>query len=244
VTSFIDRLVFVPPPPTYGEELDGLVRLTTRDGDGLAALFVPAPQSTVAVLFAHGNAEDLGQMGGFLSAYANLGVSVLAVDYPGYGLSAGEPSEPGAYAAARTGLDFLLRSGYPPEQVVLHGRSLGGAVAAHLAVGRRVAGLILESTFTSAFRVMLPFDGLPGDRFDTLAKIAGVEAPVLVIHGTRDEVVSSSHSRRLLDAMPPARRQAWFVDSAGHNDLLAVAGEAYWRKLAEFLASVSSTRSR
>ena len=237
--SFVDRLVFVPPHPSYGEELEGLVRLTSSEGADLAGLFIPTPRATLAVLFAHGNAEDVGQMRGFLATYASLGLTVLAVDYPGYGLSQGNATESGAYAAAQAGLDFLGDAGYTPELVVLHGRSLGGAVAAHLAASHRVAGLILESTFTSAFRVMLPWDGLPGDRFDTLAKIPRVEAPVLVIHGTRDEVISPHHSQRLLEYLPPPRRRAWFVEGAGHNDLLAVAGEAYWRHLADFMAAVS-----
>jgi fermentation-respiration switch protein FrsA (DUF1100 family) len=244
MTSFVDRLIFVPPRPTYGEGLEGLVRLASAGGEDLAGLFIPTARASLAVLFAHGNAEDLGHMQGFLSVYASLGVSVLAVDYPGYGLSTGKASESGAYAAAQAGLDFLREAGYETEMVVLHGRSLGGAVAAHLAAGHPVAGLILESTFTSAFRVMLPVDGLPGDRFNTLAKIPSVEAPVLVIHGTLDEVVSPRHSQRLLDLLPRSRRRAWFVDGAGHNDLAAVAGEAYWRRLADFLAAIMSADDR
>ena len=238
MTSFVDRLIFVPPSPTYGEEMEGLVRFRASDGEPVAGLLAPVDGAPLAVLFLHGNAEDVGQLGAFLSTYSTLGVSVLGIDYPGYGLSRGQPSERATYAAAEAGLGFLRGRGHPPERMVLHGRSLGGSVATELATRHRVAGLILESTFTSAFRVMLPFDHLPGDRFTTLAKIPRVEAPVLVIHGTRDEVVSQDHGRRLLEALPPSQRRSWWVEGAGHNDLLAVAGRAYWHKLAEFLVSL------
>lgn len=238
MAAFADRLIFVPPPPSYGEDLEGLVRFPSSSGDELAGVLATAPGASLAVLFTHGNAEDVGLLTGFVSTYAALGVSVLAVDYPGYGLSGGKPSEPGAYAAARAGLDFLGSVGYPPERVVLHGRSLGGAVASEVAAHDPVAGLILESTFTSAFRVMLPFDRLPGDRFATLARLPSVEAPALVIHGTRDEVVPFSHGQRLLEALPPSRRRSWWVEGAGHNDLALVAGDAYWQELAAFLASL------
>lgn len=241
--SLVDRLIFVPPPPTYGEELEGLVRFRSSEGEAVAGVLAPVEAAPLAILFLHGNAEDVGQLGAFVSTYSTLGVTVLGVDYPGYGLSGGRPSEGATYAAAEAGLDFLSDRGHPPERVVLHGRSLGGAVATDLATRHRVAGMILESTFTSAFRVMLPFDGLPGDRFTTLAKILQVEAPVLVIHGTRDEVVSHEHGRRLFEALPPSRRRSWWVEGAGHNDLLVTAGSTYWQQLAAFLVSLPPVKN-
>jgi len=237
MAAFADRLIFVPPPPTYGPGEVGLVSLPTAAGDTVAALLREGGKGRTAVLFTHGNAEDAGLLGEFLHRYVELGVTVLAVDYPGYGLSTGRPTEDGAYAAADAALAHLGTLGFPPERVVLHGRSLGGAVAVDVAARHAVAGLILESTFTSAFRVMLPFDGLPGDRFASLAKLPRVRAPVLVIHGTADEVVDVEHGRRIFEALPPGRRRAWWVEGAGHNDLLWVAGSTYWERVAAFLAS-------
>jgi hypothetical protein len=166
-------------------------------------------------------------------------VTVLALEYPGYGLSTGTPSEPGAYAGADAALAHLAERGYPPGRVVLHGRSLGGAVAVDLAARHAVAGAILESTFTSAFQVMLPFGGLPGDRFTSLEKIPRVRCPALLIHGTRDEVVPFAHGQRLFDALPAELRRAWWVEDAGHNDLLWVAGERYWDEIGAFLATLT-----
>jgi hypothetical protein len=239
MAHFADRLIFLPPPSTYGPELTGLVRLPTPAGDTVAGRLVEAPGALLAVLHTHGNAEDIGLLDDFLAAYARLGVTVMAVEYPGYGLSTGEPSEPGAYAGADAALAHLAERGYPPGRVILHGRSLGGAVAVDLAARHAVAGVILESTFTSAFQVMLPFAGLPGDRFTSLEKLPRVRCPALLIHGTRDEVVPFAHGRRLFAALPPERTRAWWVEGAGHNDLLWVAGERYWDELGAFLATLT-----
>jgi hypothetical protein len=183
----------------------------------VAARVVEAPGASLAVLHTHGNAEDIGLLDDILAPYGRLGVTMLAVEYPGYGLSSGEPSESGAYAGADAALAHLAERGYPAERVVLHGRSLGGAVAVDLATRHAVAGLILESTFTSAFNVMLPFGG---------------------IHGTRDEVIPFGHGERLFAALPPERRKAWWVEGAGHNDLLWRTGERYWEEIAAFLATL------
>ena len=91
--TFADRLIFVPPPPSYDARAEGLVRLATAAGDTVAALHLSVPNAPVTVLFAHGNAEDLGDLRPYLEAYRALGVSVLAFDYPGYGLSSGTASE-------------------------------------------------------------------------------------------------------------------------------------------------------
>lgn len=240
MAHFADRLIFIPPPSTYGADLPDLVRFPTAAGDTVAGLLARAPGARTAVLFTHGNAEDIGLLDGYVAAYRSLGVTVLALEYPGYGLSTGQPSEPGAYAAADAALAHLAASGFPSGRVVLHGRSLGGAVAVDVASRHDVAALILESTFTSAFQVMLPLAGLPGDRFTSLAKLPRVRCPTLVIHGTRDEVIAFRHGERLFDALPAERRRSWWVEGAGHNDLLWVAGERYWRELAAFLAPLES----
>jgi hypothetical protein len=239
MAHFADRLIFIPPESSYGPGLPGLVSIPTATGDTVAGLFAEATGASLAVLFTHGNAEDIGVLSDYVEAYQALGVSVLAVDYPGYGLSTGEPSEPGAYAAADAALAFLGAHGFPPGKVVLHGRSLGGAVSVDVASRSAVAALVLESTFTSAFRVMLPWSGIPGDRFTSLAKLPRIRCPVFVIHGTRDEVVPFAHGRQIFDALPPERRTSWWVEGAGHNDLLQVTGERYWQGMAAFLDTVT-----
>lgn len=238
MAAFVDRLIFLPPPSSYGEDLDGLVLLPTATGDTVAAVLREVAGAGLAVVFTHGNAEDVGHLVDLVEGWSRLGVTALAVEYPGYGLSSGQPTEAGVYAAGDAALAHLATRGYPAERVILHGRSLGGAVAVDVAARHRVAGLVLESTFTSAFQVMLPFGGLPGDRFTSLAKLPRVQAPTLVIHGTQDEVVPFTHGERMFAALPEQLRRSWWVEGAGHNDLSWVAGARYWERLAGFLAWV------
>jgi len=235
-----DRLIFVPPGASYDEGLGGFVRLQAEDGETIAARWVERSDSRIAVLFAHGNAEDVGHGGYHAHRYAELGLSVLTFDYPGYGLSTGRPSEEGAYAAVDAAYDHLVDSlGYAPSEIIAHGRSLGGAVVVDLASRRPVGGVVIESSFVSAYRVMTRVPIMPIDQFESLAKMARLEAPVLVVHGQRDAVVRPWHGRRLFEAVPEDRRAALWVEHAGHNDLADVAGEAYWASLAGFARGIA-----
>jgi fermentation-respiration switch protein FrsA (DUF1100 family) len=233
-----DRLIFVPPPASYGADAPGLIRLPTARGDTVAAVYHRGAPGAPTVLFAHGNAEDLGDLAPFLARYQALGVSVVSFDYPGYGLSTGRPSERGSYAAADAVYDFLVSQGVSPRLLVVHGRSLGGGVMVDLAARQAVGGLVIESSFVSAYRVMTRWPVLPIDQFTSLKKLGDVSAPVLVIHGTRDEVIAPWHGRRLAEAVPAGRRRALWVEGAGHNDLVATAREAYWRELRTFFGTM------
>lgn len=239
--AFADALIFLPPPPSYGEDLPGFVRLQAGDGASIAARWVETPGAQVVVLFAHGNAEDIGHGRWTADGIADLGASVLAFDYPGYGLSTGRPSEEGAYAAIDAAYAWLVdEAGFAPERIVVHGRSLGAAVAVDLASRDPVGGLIIESGFVSAYRVMTRLPLLPFDPFSSLRKLRSVEAPVLVIHGGLDAVIAPWHGRRLYEAVPEDRRTALWVERAGHNDLADVAGAAYWEALRDFGRKVAA----
>jgi fermentation-respiration switch protein FrsA (DUF1100 family) len=227
-----DRLMFQPQAAGYRHSPE-VVRIPV-DGDTLAAFWLPAPGARYTVLFSHGNAEDIGDNLGFLEEMRGAGFSVLAYDYRGYGLSTGRPSERRAYRDAEAAFAHLTGElGVPPERVIVHGRSLGGGVSTALAARRPVAGLVLESTFTSIYALVPGVRAFPPDRFRSHARIRGVRAPVLVIHGTRDEVVPFAHGERLLAAAPGPKQRLW-VKGAGHNDLLYVAGERYWDALRGF----------
>ncbi|HYJ81008.1 MAG TPA: alpha/beta hydrolase [Longimicrobiaceae bacterium] len=236
-----DRLMFQPQRAGYGDS-PGLVRIPV-DGDTLAAVWLPNPEARYAVLFSHGNAEDIGDDLPFLAAMRDAGFSVFAYDYRGYGLSTGRPSERRSYrdgAAAYRHLTGVL--GVPPQRVIVHGRSLGGGVAAALASREPVAGLVLESTFTSVFGVSPGVRLFPFDRFRSQARLARVQAPVLVIHGTRDDIVPFRHGERLFRAAREPRHRLW-VEGAGHNDLSSVAGASYWTALRGFAAAIDRAAS-
>lgn len=237
VWLFAERLIFLPPAERYARTPE--ILLIPRAGGGsVAAVHVRNPEARYTVLFSHGNAETVAHNFDYFESMRRAGFSVLAYDYSGYGLSTGRPSERGAYGDIDAAYDYLTRqAGVPAERIILHGRSLGGAVAADLASRRPSAGLVLESTFTSAFRVVRPYPMLPFDRFRTLAKLPRIRVPVLVIHGTGDEVIGAWHGRRLYEALAGPKQRLW-VEGAGHNDLAYVAGERYWTALRRFAGTL------
>lgn len=239
-----DSMIFFPPPPSYGEE-DGPVFFESAGAGRVAGFHLPRDGARLTVLFAHGNAEDAGQVRPLAGRIAELGVSVLLFDYPGYGLTGGSPSEPGAFAAAAAAYRFVTDVlGVAPNAVVAHGRSLGGAVMADLASRVPVGGLVLESTFVSAFRVITGRRLLPFDKFEALRKVSNIDVPALVIHGTADAVIPAWHGRRLHEALPgPVKRGVW-VPGAGHNDLALVGGDLYWSALDDLYRVVEAGLGR
>ena len=239
VWLYADRLVFLPQPAAYRAS-DALLRIPVGARDTLAALWLPNDNARYTLFFHHGNAEDLGDLRPFLEELRDAGFSVLAYDYRGYGLSTGRASERNAYADGAAAYAHLTGAlGVPPERVIVHGRSLGGGVATHVAAREPVAGVVLESTFTSVLGVVPGFRVLPFDKFPSQARLRRVRAPVLVIHGTRDEVIPFAHAHRLHASAQEPKRHLW-VEGAGHNDLAYVAGPRYLEALRAFAASLET----
>lgn len=203
-------------------------------GHEIAVLHIPNPQARFTLWFFHGNAEALGDLEPALHALRDAGFAVFAFDYPGYGASGGVSNEQSVYAAARVARRFLREKfGVPAERTIIYGRSLGGGPALQMAVEERVAGLVLQSAFTSVFRVLTHWPIFPGDMFENERKLARVEVPVLVMHGMADEVVPFRHGEALFAAAREPRRSL-FVPGAHHNDFVAAADRAYWDALREF----------
>jgi fermentation-respiration switch protein FrsA (DUF1100 family) len=237
VWLFAERLIFLPPRQRYAQTEE--ILLIPRPGGGnIAAVHLRNPHARYTILFSHGNGEDLGHNLEFVGRMRDAGFEVLAYDYSGYGLSTGRPSERAAYVDIDAAYDYLTKTaGVPPDRIIAHGRSLGGAVAADLASRRPVAGLVLESTFVTIFRVVRAWPLVPFDRFRTADKMPRITAPLLVIHGTDDQVVPFWHGRRLYEMARTPKRRMW-VEGAGHNDLGWVAGQDYWRALWDFAVSL------
>jgi fermentation-respiration switch protein FrsA (DUF1100 family) len=221
------------------------VALVAEDGVRLDALFLPARNSRVTVLFSHGNAGNLShRLDRVIFLQARLAADVLLFDYRGYGGSEGSPDEEGTYRDGRAAYRWLTEvRGVPAERLVLFGESLGSAVALDLAVSRACRALVLEAPFTSVpdmARVLLPFfpRSLVRTQYDNLAKIPRLRAPLLVLHGDRDEVVPFVQGRRVFEAAPEPKR-FYAIPGAGHNDTYVVGGDAYWRAVAEFLEAAA-----
>ena len=211
--------------------------LRASDGTRLHAWWVDVPGSEIVTLYLHGNGGNLSHRPGHLREMAAAGSAVLIFDYRGYGKSAGRPSERGLYRDAEAAYDYLITTGYRPDQIVVHGESLGSAVAADLASRRPCAGVVLECPFTSLraeAAALVPVAGpLFVSGFDTLQKICTVHAPLLIIHGDRDSVVPYAMGRELFEAANEPKT-FWTAEGADHTDIVEVAGLLYAECLRTF----------
>jgi fermentation-respiration switch protein FrsA (DUF1100 family) len=229
--SGVERsLIFVPTPYPKGNwRPDGLkfedAWFSASDGTRLHGWYVAHERPRAVVLFCHGNAGNVAQWADELRIlHDRLGVSSLLFDYRGFGRSEGKPSEAGVLADARAARAWLARrAGVAESQIVLMGRSLGGAVAVDLAATDGARALVLESTFTSMPDVaktmfpLLPVRLLMQTQLNSVAKIGRYHGPLLQSHGTADRLIPYAIGRRLFDA---ANEPKQFVPIPGgdHND--------------------------
>jgi fermentation-respiration switch protein FrsA (DUF1100 family) len=201
--------------------------ITLHTGDGaMHAWYCAAEKPDAVLLMCHGNAGNLSIRGnGMLDYRRRFNSSIMVFDYPGYGLSEGQPTETGCYAAAEAAYDWLIEKGFKPEQIIVYGESLGGGVAVDLASRKTVAALILVNTFANLPEVAqriyyyLPVTLLMHNRFDSESKIARCRAPIFLTHGTKDQLIPPDHSRRLLEKIA-APREYLLRQGKGHEDPL------------------------
>lgn len=217
------------------------VWLDTPDGLRIHAWFVERPGASLVTLHLHGNAGNISHRVAQIRAITGAGSSVLMLDYRGYGKSQGRPTEQGLYTDAGTAYEHLLKAGFRAGQIVLHGESLGTAVAVDLASRRPCGGVVLEAPFTSAkdvARTVLPVIGpLLISSFDSRRKIGRIRAPVFFIQGDRDEIIPLRLGQALFAAAPEPK-SFWIVPGAGHNDIIETAGADYRQRLRSFYATL------
>lgn len=247
------RLAFFPirgvqeTPAAFGLAFREL-RIPTPDGETLHAWWLEHPQPKAQVLFWHGNGGNLSLWLDVIAELRRRGVSVLAVDYRGYGGSTGAPSERGMYVDADAAVAFFNRElKKPGPPVVYWGRSLGTPVAASIAGRARPDALVLESPFSDiaaifrtnpVMRVMSVFSSY---RFPTLRLMQAYDGPLLVIHGDRDEIIPFASGRDLFERARSTRKAFVVIRGARHNDLHIVDAAAYWAAIDEFLAGLTRT---
>ncbi len=204
------------------------VEMTAADGIGLVSWYSPAHAGKPTIVYFQGNAGNIGDRGYKARPYLDRGFGLLLAGYRGYGDNPGEPTEDGLYADGRAQLAWLAGQGVGPRDWVLYGESLGSGVAVQLAMEQAtktpVAAVVLESPYTSmgdaaaAHYPFVPARTLVRDRFESLAKIARIGAPLLIVHGERDGVVPIAQGRRLFEAARPPKDGHW-IAAGGHNDL-------------------------
>ena len=242
------RMLYYPNMPS--RELDatpalaGLpyedVSLTTTDGLQLHAWFIARPREKGVVLFSHGNAGNISHRLDSMKIFYDLGYSVLIFDYRGYGKSEGAPSEQGTYRDAEAAWEYLTGDrGYPDKDIVLFGRSLGGAVTAWLATRHTPRALIVESTFTSvpdmaaSLYPLFPVRWLARFRYPAREYLSRIHAPVLIVHSREDEIIPYEHGEKLYAAANPPKEMLTL--RGGHNDGFYVSGKTYTEGLRSFL---------
>jgi len=224
------------------------VWLTGADGTKLHAWWHPVPDARWVVLYCHGNAGNVSQWSPAAREWnEHVGASVLLFDYPGYGKSAGRPSEAGCYAAGETAYRWLVEEQkVPPERILLHGVSLGGAVALELATRHAHGALVLLCAFTNipdmaqGMFPWLPARWLVRTQFDNLAKIATHHGPVFLAHGDADDLVPVDHCRRLFAAASAERKECFTISGGHHNDS---ATPAYFAAIRSFLEKLRGCES-
>lgn len=240
--SVADSMIFPAPRPSYDASFPGLVRIpsASKDSPDVTGLWIPRAGAKTAILYLHGNGEDLGHVAGTLGRIGELtDCSVLGIDYPGYGLTGGEASEDGCYAATEGAFARLQTEfGYKPEAVVVLGRSLGTGPAVDLATKHTPKGLILIAPYTSTFRVVTKVRLLPVDRFNNIGKIDAVRCPLLIIHGDRDEVIPFSHGEALFEAAENASPKRFLRIPGGYHNR-DMPGEAHAREFVDAIREIT-----
>lgn len=235
---FTDRIIFLPQPSSY-EDSNRILKLITKDGAKISAVYLPNPQAKFTILYSHGNAEDLGDIQFVLEELRSLGFAVFSYDYRGYGTSQGKPTETTTYKDIDAAYNYLTQQlGVNPKKIILYGRSVGGGPSVDLASRKPVGGLILENTFVSTFRVATQITIVPFDKFNNIAKIKKVRSPILIMYGKADRVIPFWHGEKLFATANEPKR-VLVSETAGHNDFREVAGKKYDRALQEFTQLIS-----
>ncbi len=246
------RLIFFPTrtvaaaPADFGlsgEELS----ITTADGVTLHGWWIEGPGDRVLIWY-HGNAGNIGdRLHNARWFVERLGVDVVLVDYRGYGRSRGTPDEEGLYLDGLAIYDAVAARSVREEDIVLFGRSLGGAVAIETSLRRPAGAVVLESVFRSVPALarehywFVPSVAIRTE-MDNESKMGRVEVPTLVLHGERDTIVPLAQGRRLFElAARPARFHV--IEGAGHNDTYLVGGEAYAEAWKAFLRETAPSAS-
>jgi len=199
--------------------------IETDDGELLHAWYCRAERPIASGLYCHGNTGNLTNTAHVMPHLVDAGISVLLFDYRGFGRSTGSPSLGGVIADGLCAARWHERIRPKGVPSLLYGFSLGGAIAAQVIRQHSFDGLVLQSTFTSLPEITrIAFPGLPlhlfaGTVFDTLRVVRGLQVPLLVIHGTEDEVCPSWMAHKLYDSAACQKRMMYIVEGGLHKDL-------------------------
>ncbi|KAK4785233.1 hypothetical protein SAY86_001922 [Trapa natans] len=256
-SSMAAKFAFFPPkPPSYDvfvEEATGKMRLTdvqprddvdvlrlpTRRRNNVVAVYVRNPSASLTLLYSHGNAADIGQMYHiFTELSLHLGINIMGYDYSGYGRSSGKPSEQDTYADIEAAYKCLKEKyGVKEEDLILYGQSVGSGPTLELAIHLpNLRAVVLHSPILSGLRVIYAVKRTFWfDIYKNIDKVPHLNCPVLVIHGTEDDVVDLSHGKQLWELCKEKYEPLWL--KGGNHCNLEIYPE-YLRHLRKFISAV------
>jgi hypothetical protein len=221
------------------------VFIPTADRKKLQSYYLKSDTGKIVVIYFHGNGGNIAQRLPELMHFYRMGVSVLGVGYRGYGRSTGRPSEAGIYQDGKSALAYAKDTlGFKPAQVVVCGRSIGTTAAMNTAAGQEVGGLILVTPLTTGREYarahgLGAFSFLAGGSFKNTSRCGKIKCPVLVIHGTKDEVIPYWMGEEIFKKLAASDKKFVTIKNGFHNDLEIVDPETYWNSIQEFLSSLS-----
>ncbi len=236
---FQEKLIFLPTtlPQEHIYSFDGDFEeffVDTNDGARLNALHFKTNDPKGLILYFHGNAGDLSRWGDIVAPFTKLGYEVLVMDYRTYGKSTGKLSEDALHKDAQLFYDHALKK-FKEEEIIVLGRSLGASIATKVASNNHPKKLILETPFYSLEDVakerfpFLPIKLMLKYTFNSSDFIKKVTAPVRILHGTEDEVVSYESGRKLYDSIPNGSKRFYTIEKGKHNDLATF--PSYWQAI-------------
>lgn len=232
-----DRVITRTPADSQLDYED--VYCVTEDRVQVHGWFIKSSQAKNTVIFFHGNAGNIADRIEKAQLFVKMGLNVLLVDYRGYGKSSGKPTEKGIYKDALAAYDYLsTRQDVDVKRVIVYGSSLGGAVAIDLAAQRKVGGLVIDSSFSSAAdmaRVIFPFvpSFLIRTKMDSVRKVQAISVPKLFLHSRGDETVSFALGQKLFNAAASPKE---FIEIEGtHNEGYATSHAVFVNSIEKFL---------
>ena len=230
------------PPRDSSYERDQDFRFVgSPDGTQVNVFWVKGKVAKKTVLYLCGRSEDLGLAMPLLRSYQLRGFNVASFEYRGFGYTKGKPKQASLFEDGLAVFDFIVsETGGNESNIILHGRSIGGAIALEIATRRDPGAIIMESSFTSAYNVLLGMDWIPGDLYRNKAKADRVDCPVLFIHGENDSIVPLGDAVDLTNSFNQDRVERYFVPNAGHFDLRDMAGTGYWSSMDSFIRKLDS----
>lgn len=243
VFFFLNQLMFHPHQTRASELLKKQMIILDSTVGPITCLYLKNENAPKTIIYSHGNAEDVADRVWSFATFTNNGLSVLAYDYPGYGLSPGKPTEAGVYAAADAAYTYLTeKCNVKPEEIIVYGRSIGSGPSCYLAEKHPVGGLILECGFTSITRTVTRIRIVPTDAFPNINRIQNIRCPILFLHGEEDSIVPFSHAQKMYAAAHEPKYKLW-IPGCDHANIIQFIGTNYDKTISDFLKTISTNKT-